>query len=679
MSEDFDVKYNAICQKSKANFLDNIFNKDELKIIFYKNFYRLKQTKGTFTYGYPIKNKTDSECFRISGFNIFMRMHNKIWDEIDKLCNIEKIQDYVTKVQEDKCLTKEESADYNKYLLLQTSIEITSKEILDKNYPDESITSQRQKLLNERFNKISFEAIITNGYGLYVDPVLYEKDSKIYNKLIYLETIEKKYSDFALINNMKLFDTETNISTIFEFFESSPLESLTRSIYNLFNELKIKISEKMSLIESKYNKLHEILNFDKTEYHRRIDEEKPILEQLFQELEVLKTEQTVIIEEKLKDKPIKDRFKNTMKMKKEDVDVIKKENEMKDKKCAFEEIIKKYDDDYVFTVITKPSNIENYRYEKIEEKHEEFKKIVDLLKSFLNLTDEQFDNLEEKFEKFTIENCSFSKLRKMKERLINRILAVVSSPGNVSSVFLIFFTKYVFGESFAKQLISQDHKTCRLNLSDNILDLGPIKNDYLLLNYYGLQNLYPPKKTFNNIKKIKVKIDGTDKEYKLVGVTYNCSGQHSVSSVCYGNECLLNPVEHELINEDTTFEFKLDSPLKSSRLCVPDDYNIELLLYEPIEIVSELKTKLDDFKSRFTNIEEIDEKYLSKYIKYANSKGISLDQVFYIKYLMYGDDKNHPPSLDTYKSKYLKYKNKYLNLKNIISKKKLKEIYKLTI
>lgn len=59
--------------------------------------------------------------------------------------------------------------------------------------------------------------------------------------------------------------------------------------------------------------------------------------------------------------------------------------------------------------------------------------------------------------------------------------------------------------------------------------------------------------------------------------------------------------------------------------------------------------------------------YTSKYFKNANSKEISLEQVFYKKYLLYDLDKNLNPSLDIYKSKYLKYKNKYLNLKNQIA------------
>jgi len=633
MTEDFDIKYTTIYQKSKANFMDNIIEKEELKIIFYKSFYRFKQEKGKFTFGYPINNETNSECFRISGFNIFMRMHNKIWDEIDKLCDIAKIRDCVTKVQQDKCLTEEETKDYNKYLLLQTSIEISSKEILEKIYPGEILTKQRQKLLNERFKKISLEAIITDGFGKYIDPVLYVKDSKNYNKLFYLENIKEMYDEFAKKYDINFyFKTEVNISTLYEFFEDSSSEVRKSSCEELFKELKTNLTGKLPLIVLQENKLSEILDsIDKTVNDRQIENDKIILEQILQNLRILKQEQDNIIEPLLKDKKVLEKKKELSKIKKENLDVKKKENEINDKRCEFEEILKNYDDDYVFDpILSKSTDIDNYKYDSIKEKKDEFKKIVDLLKSFIDLSDERFDNLEDKFEKFTIENCSFSKLRKMKERELNRILAIDDSPGNVSAVFFIFFTKYVFDESFAKQIIPQDYKNSQLNLSNNVLDLGAVDNDYILLNYSGFQNLYPPKTTFNNIKKMKVKISGADKEYRLVGATYNCSGKHSVSSVCYGNECLSNPVEHELINEGTTLEFKLDSPLKNSTLCNSDDYKIELLVYEPIEVPSVLKTKLDDFKSRFTNIEDIDEKYLNKYIK---------------------------------------YKNKYLNLKNIISKK----------
>ncbi len=57
--------------------------------------------------------------------------------------------------------------------------------------------------------------------------------------------------------------------------------------------------------------------------------------------------------------------------------------------------------------------------------------------------------------------------------------------------------------------------------------------------------------------------------------------------------------------------------------------------------------------------------YYDKYLKYADSKGISLDQVFYKKYLLYDLDENLNPSLDIYRDKYLKYKAKYLQLKSI--------------
>ncbi len=64
------------------------------------------------------------------------------------------------------------------------------------------------------------------------------------------------------------------------------------------------------------------------------------------------------------------------------------------------------------------------------------------------------------------------------------------------------------------------------------------------------------------------------------------------------------------------------------------------------------------------------ENYFIKYLKYANLKGISLEQVFYRKYLLYDLDEN--PSLDIYKSKYLKYANsKGISLDQVFYKKYL--------
>ena len=81
------------------------------------------------------------------------------------------------------------------------------------------------------------------------------------------------------------------------------------------------------------------------------------------------------------------------------------------------------------------------------------------------------------------------------------------------------------------------------------------------------------------------------------------------------------------------------------------------------------KTKLVIFNTISDTDDNID---IGHYATLAPSEGpLNLeyggDKNFYKnKYLMYGDDKNHSPGLNSYKSKYLKYKQKYLQLKNHI-------------
>jgi hypothetical protein len=268
----FEEKYNQLIQRCNSSFLENIFEKNELKIIYYKNFYKFKNSESQF--GYPINNKTDSECFRITGFNIFMRMQGKIWNEIDTLLDIEEITVLVKRIKDNKCLSNKDTIKYNKYLLLQTSIEMTSEEILNKMFKDETVAIQRQELLNVRLKEYS----VKSDDGIYADQILLAKSRDDYLKLLFIENLFEEYKELAthIFKDYGLFqpdyveDSSLTITsrflTVFELFESSedPFEMVSGLLMILKNKIfkELEIVKKIKNIENDSDKIDYIDEID---------------------------------------------------------------------------------------------------------------------------------------------------------------------------------------------------------------------------------------------------------------------------------------------------------------------------------------------------------------------------------------------------------------------------------
>ena len=86
---------------------------------------------------------------------------------------------------------------------------------------------------------------------------------------------------------------------------------------------------------------------------------------------------------------------------------------------------------------------------------------------------------------------------------------------------------------------------------------------------------------------------------------------------------------------------------------------------------AETKEKLSDLivkkRSELDTIFGVDNsKDYIKYLKYANAEGISLEQVFQKKYLLYDYQLADNLKKDIFYKKYLLYKNKYLKLKQLL-------------
>jgi len=147
---------------------------------------------------------------------------------------------------------------------------------------------------------------------------------------------------------------------------------------------------------------------------------------------------------------------------------------------------------------------------------------------------------------------------------------------------------------------------------------------------------------FPDINTIKQKIYSSadpSKKYNLVGILYDC-GNHQVSSVCYGANCLSTPPNHSFHDDANVLDEKLDAakfaPGVNSKLnfnCRTGPKEIQYLLYELQDAVVSLKAKV---------IAALPPGILPTSPSYPQVHGGGIN----------------------YHHKYLKYKQKYLSLKN---------------
>ncbi|MBM3930662.1 MAG: hypothetical protein FJ336_05235, partial [Sphingomonadales bacterium] len=114
-----------IYENIKINFYENILSQDDLKILFASTYENTRKK----VVGFTLYNIGDSVCYTLSSFNLLSRMQGVILNEIDNLINI---SDIVEKIKKNECVNKIEATNFNKYLLIQTFIELHDNIILLK-------------------------------------------------------------------------------------------------------------------------------------------------------------------------------------------------------------------------------------------------------------------------------------------------------------------------------------------------------------------------------------------------------------------------------------------------------------------------------------------------------------------------------------------------------------------
>jgi hypothetical protein len=135
----------------------------------------------------------------------------------------------------------------------------------------------------------------------------------------------------------------------------------------------------------------------------------------------------------------------------------------------------------------------------------------------------------------------------------------------------------------------------------------------------------------NDIKLKKFNKHGTDHDYKLVGMLYDCPVgiAHQVTSLCYGDKCLETPPEHIFHDDKKKFTKKLITSDftsgKNSGLdygCATGKKQVLYLLYEKLSVQAELQAKITAFITANPDLSDIVikgggmDKYYSKYLKY---------------------------------------------------------------
>ena len=203
--------------KIKSGLISLTLSKNELKYLFiYTNNHN----------GIPIHNKSNNICYFITGFNMIARLQYIIYKEIDNLVELDKIKKYVDKINKNICLNDDESKKFNKYLLIQTIIEVRSEDILKNIYKRyDSIIIQY--FIELRFSEYSFsESSLNKNFDQKFIKYIEFKCEEIKKKCI------NKYFD-----NEKLLSCITQTHTNEVYIDINKLKYFS-DIQNIFGDIK---------------------------------------------------------------------------------------------------------------------------------------------------------------------------------------------------------------------------------------------------------------------------------------------------------------------------------------------------------------------------------------------------------------------------------------------------------
>jgi len=230
---------NRVMEKSELLFQDNLLSKNELKLLFkeqYKNITNINLAN--------LVNRC--QCFRNTAIFLIMRMEALIWKKIDELPDNAT---YDTLLINDK----------NKYLILQTLIELLDNRIINKvmnNYNE----NDRTKFLDTRLSE--YDIVVTDEMRKI------EPDQELTLPIIHIKG-EFKYRKLGLTNNLNIESSNKLNAIRMGIDYSEYIEMIDKScggeVSEVIRFLYDNIFDKGFLYNTNYNleKLHE--NFEATD------------------------------------------------------------------------------------------------------------------------------------------------------------------------------------------------------------------------------------------------------------------------------------------------------------------------------------------------------------------------------------------------------------------------------
>lgn len=212
-----ELNIESLRLRAKLNINDNLFSKDELKKIFIFNY---KDTFGTGKV-MSLNNNQTYQCFRNAAFYLLMRYQKVIWNLIDTLPTVANFAEIVSDV------------DKNKYLIVQTLIELMDDTIINRLMSDEkdnTIEKRRTSFLDNRLENFKTDDHLKySNLGLlttYRDAYLTQLASTLVMEKEEVELwgnggISSEVVEFILAN---IFNNNTKFKTLSKFTDINETE-----------------------------------------------------------------------------------------------------------------------------------------------------------------------------------------------------------------------------------------------------------------------------------------------------------------------------------------------------------------------------------------------------------------------------------------------------------------------
>lgn len=535
-----------IYENIKINFYENILSKDDLKILFASTYENTRKK----VVGFTLYNIGDSVCYTLSSFNLLSRMQGVILNEIDNLVNISVI---IEKIKKNECVNNIEATNFNKYLLIQTFIELHDNNILlqlkDKLLTstiiipkDDIISHLRINFIRKRLEQYVFPEEVFDVRDPFEDDIKKSNNEikNIINEFVELTNYDTYFGN--ILSNVYTFDDRLEWLGMSRGDIGHPNDN---GYENILKDYKQLLTDIQKNIEKYYNSNIDITGINLTNF----------------DLSIIQPPVTTESE-----------LKNHFILKKNEIDTL--------------------------------SN------------------------HLIMIIDKYLDNKMTKAD-FIINQCNNIDLSKKSENVRFSVDMFGLTVGNVcpaGNTTLITIQALI-------NILDSTHIT-EYDISENI-------SAYVIRKFGNLTTKLSDINTLNI------------PNYKIVGITLNCGNRHSISALCYGDDCItqnftvLNDMTRN-INKFIDRSGNISITGNFGSVCSQNlsDIKIETILYEKNNVVADIQTKIImDIKNIIIAL-------------FPKATRIPIDFP-----TIHGGNIN-----DIYYTKYLKYKEKYLNLKKLISK-----------